>query len=126
MIKLVAVVLICALIITYLKSINSELFSLACIGAGIIVLSFAFDYISEAFIFINKIIELSGIDKEFYRIIFKITAIGYLVEFGADIVLDMGLKGLSEKLIFTGKIIIFCMSIPIFYSVFNLLVGLIE
>lgn len=126
MIKLVAVVLICALIITYLKSINSELFSLACIGAGIIVLSFAFDYISEAFIFINKIIELSGIDKEFYRIIFKITAIGYLVEFGADIVLDMGLKGLSEKLIFTGKIIIFCMSLPIFYSVFNLLVGLIE
>ena len=126
MVKLVAIVVICALIITYLKSINSDLFSLACIGAGIVVLSFAFDYVSEAFSFVNSVVELSGIDKEFYKIIFKITAIGYLIEFGADLVLDMGLKGLSEKLVFVGKIVIFCTSLPIFYSVFNLLIGLLE
>ena len=82
--------------------------------------------VSEAFSFVNNIVELSGIDKEFYKIIFKITAIGYLIEFGADLVLDMGLKGLSEKLVFVGKIVIFCTSLPIFYSVFNLLIGLLE
>ena len=31
-------------------------------------------------------------------IIFKITAIGYLVEFGADTINDLGLKGLAEKI----------------------------
>ena len=126
MVKLVAVALICAVIIIYLKSVGSELFTLACIGSGIIILSFAFSYLSQAFDFINKIVELSGIDKEFYKIIFKITAIGYLVEFGADTINDLGLKGIAEKLIFAGKIIIFCTSLPIFYAVFNLLVGLVQ
>lgn len=126
MAKLVAVALICAVIVIYLKSVGSDLYALACIGSGIIILSFTFTYLEQAFDFINKIVELSGIDKEFYKIIFKITAIGYLVEFGADVINDLGLKGIAEKLIFAGKIIIFITSLPIFYAVFNLLVGLVQ
>lgn len=126
MIKLVAVALICAVLIIYLKSIGSELFTLSCIGAGVIVLCFAFEYLYQAFDFINKIVESSGINKDFYKIIFKITAIGYLIEFGADTILDMGLKGLADKLVFAGKVVIFCTSLPIFYAVFNLLVGLVQ
>jgi hypothetical protein len=34
--------------------------------------------------------------------------------------------GIAEKLIFAGKIIIFITSLPIFYAVFNLLVGLVQ
>ena len=84
------------------------------------------EYLSEAYNFISNLVNLSGIDKEYYKIIFKITAIGYIVEFGADTVMDMGFKGLAEKLIFTGKIVIFCSSLPIFYAIFNLIVGLLQ
>ena len=62
----------------------------------------------------------------FYKIIFKITAISYLVEFGAGIIDDFGLKSLSDKLVFVGKVVIFCMSMPIIYAVFNLLLGIIQ
>ncbi len=126
MLQIIFIAIISSIIILYLKSINSELYVLATIGAGIIILSTSLNYLSETFYFINKIIDLTGIDKEYYKIIFKITAIGYLVEFSAETIRDMGLNGIAEKLIFVGKVIIFCVSAPILYAVLNLIVGLLN
>lgn len=126
MIQLVAISLICGIIIIYLKSINSELTSLTIIGAGIIVLSFAFSYIYKTYSILVDIISYTGICAEYYSIIFKITAIGYLIEFGAGTIEDMGLKSLADKLVFAGKAIIIVVSMPIIYGIFNLLSGLIK
>jgi stage III sporulation protein AD len=126
MIKIVAITLIFACIIIYLRSINSELALLATVGASVIILTYVVSYLSQTVEFFNKIIELTGIDKGLYKIIFKITAIGYLVEFGATTLSDFGLNSLSNKLLFVGKIVIFSVSLPIIYAVFNLLIGLLQ
>ena len=126
MVKIVAIALVSAIIIIYLKSINSELYSIALVGAGVILVGVAFDYITEIFTFFNSVAAASGIDKEIYMIIFKVVAIGYLVEFGADTINDLGFKGLAEKLIFVGKIAIFSISLPILYAVFNLLTEMLK
>lgn len=126
MIKIVAIALIFAIIIVYLKSVNAELALLATVGAGIILLYFTIDYLVNVFDFINNLIQLSGIDNELYLIIFKITAIGYLVEFAANTIQDFGLKSLSDKLVFVGKILILSMSMPIIYAIFNLLIGMLQ
>ncbi len=126
MIKIVAIVLVCAIIIVYLKNINSELSMLALIGSCIIVLFFVLEYLNDIIHIFDEISNFTGIDSDLYKVIFKITAIGYLVEFGADIVEDFGLKSLSNKLIFVGKIIILSISMPIIYSVFSLLKTLFQ
>ncbi len=125
MVKLVVLVLIFAVIITFLKNINSELALIASIVAGIIIISFALDYISDTFNIFNQLVELSAIDKDLFIIILKITGIGYLVEFAADTVSDFGLKNLADKLVFVGKIMIFSISLPIFYAIINLLTRLL-
>lgn len=124
MIKLVILAIIFAIIIIYLKSINSELSLLASVGAGLLLTYFSLDYITNAFEFFNKLIEYAKIDSQLILIIFKITAIGYLVEFSAGIIKDFGLQSLSDKLIFVGKIIILSISMPIVYAVFNLIIGI--
>lgn len=126
MVKIVSLAILFALIILYLKSIDSQLTLPTTVVASIILLSFAFEALAEAFSFINSLIELTGLNKDLYSILFKITAIGYIVEFGADIVADFGLKSLSDKLIFVGKIVIFSISLPIIYAVFNLFTGLLQ
>lgn len=123
MLKIVAISLICACIIIYLRSINSELTLLATIGSGIIILSFIFQYVSDAVELLNKLANLTGIDSNFYSIIFKITAIGYLVEFGSGTLNDFGLTSLAGKLQLVGKLAIFSLSIPIIYALINLLTG---
>ena len=126
MVKLVALSLVFAVIIIYLRSLNSELSFLALVGAGIIILHCAIDYLSDTISLINQLVEFSGIDYEFYKIIFKISAIGYLVEFGAGIIEDFGLKSLADKLVLAGKLIILSISLPIIYAVFNLIIGLVS
>ena len=126
MIKILAFALICAIIIVYLKSINSELSLLASICAGCVLLFFLLDYLREILSFFNQLINISGIDKELYVIIFKITSIGYIVEFGSSTLQDFGLKSMADKLVFAGKIIVLYISLPIIYAVFNLITGLLK
>ena len=126
MIKIVVVSIICAVLVIYLKSINSELFTLALVGSGIILFGLLFSYLSQAYDLLNKLVELTGIDGGLYAIILKITAVGYLVQFGAGTIEDMGLKGLSDKLIFAGKLVIFIMSLPILYALINVITGILQ
>lgn len=125
MFQVVCIALIFAILILYLKSINSEYAILTTIGAGVVLIGYSLKYIVNTFEFFNLFIELSGIDKELYMIIFKVVSVGYLVEFGASTIQDFGLKNLADKLTFIGKLIILSLSFPIVYAVFNLLQGLI-
>ena len=126
MVQIIVFTLISAVIIVYLRSINSELSMLASIVAGIILIFFSLKYLSDTLYFVHKLIELTGIDEEMYLIIFKITAIGYIVEFGAQTVNDFGLKSLADKLILAGKIIILTVALPIIYAILNLITELLQ
>lgn len=126
MVKIVACAVLCAFILIYLKSVNSEFFSVATLGAGIIIVALGIDYLTETVSFIQKIIDSSGINAKYFSVILKITGIAYVVEFGAGIVEDLGLKSVADKLVFIGKAAIFTAAIPIIYAVFELLIGLIQ
>ena len=103
MVKIVTIALICGIIIIYLKSINSEFTLLATICTGVVLLFFAYEYLQDIYTFINDLIDLTGINKNLYVIIFKIVAIGYLVEFGGQTLSDFGLESIASKLYFIGK-----------------------
>lgn len=126
MTQIVVFTLISAIIIVYLRNVNVEIALLATIVSGILLLTVALKYLTNTFDVISQVIELTGIDKELYVIMFKITAIGYIVEFGAQTVSDFGLKSLADKLIFVGKVIILSVSLPIIYAVINLITGLLQ
>ncbi len=125
MIKIVACAVLCAFVLIYLKSVNSEFFSVATLGVGVIIIALGIDYLTETVSFIQKIIDSSGINAKYFSVILKITGIAYIVEFGAGIVEDLGLKSVADKLVFIGKAAIFTAAIPIIYAVFELLIGLI-
>lgn len=126
MLKIVSIALICAVIILFLKNNNSELTMPASICAGILIIYLGISYAYESIEVFNKLINLTGVNSLFFNVIFKVTAIGYIIEFGAGIIDDFGLKSLSDKLVFVGKILIIIVSLPIFYAIINLITGLIS
>ena len=126
MIKILSIAILCTIIVVYLKEINSNLAIPALIVSGIIVIIFSLNYLKNSFELVGKIIEMTSIDNKIVTSILKITVIANLIEFTALTIEDFGLKSLSEKLIFCGKIIIFSISAPIFYSVFELIIGLLQ
>ena len=126
MIKILSIAILCTIIVVYLKEINSNLAIPALIVSGIIVILFSLNYLKNSFELVGKIIEMTSIDNKIVTSILKITVIANLIEFTALTIEDFGLKSLSEKLIFCGKIIIFSISAPIFYSVFEVIIGLLQ
>lgn len=125
MLKIVACAIVCVFILTYLKTVNSEFFSVAVLGAGVIITAMGLDYLTETVDFINTLVQSSGVNVKYFSVILKITGIAYVVEFGAGVVDDLGFKSISDKLIFVGKVAIFVAAMPIIYAVFNLITGLI-
>ena len=126
MIKLAALALTLGVIVIYLKNVNSELFVLALIGSGIVLLYSAAEYFMTTIDFFSAIIQKTGVKSEYFEIIFKCVAIGYLVEFAAGTLADAGLNSLADKLVLIGKVVIISVSMPIIYAVFNLLTVLLQ
>ena len=126
MLKLLFLGLALGFLLLYLKNVNSEIFGLALIGSGILIIFFSLNYIKDTFIFFNKIVYYTGIKEEYYFLIIKMIAISYLAEFTCSSLDDMGLKSLSDKVIFCSKIIIFSMTIPILNEVFNLVFNALQ
>lgn len=125
MIKIVALIVVCAVLVVYVKNVNTELYPLVLLGSGIIILYTGFTYLTGTLDFFKKIVSASAINEKFLSIIFKIVSVGYIVEFGAGVVEDMGLKSLADKLVFIGKAIIVGVSLPVFYAVIETVNGLL-
>lgn len=126
MLQIIGLALVGGILVVYLRTINSELAMLAVICTGVMLLFSTFKYLSETVELFGKIAELGKIDNGLYTLIIKIVAIGYIVEFAAGILEDFGLRSISVKLIFAGKLIILTVSLPVFYALINILVGLIN
>lgn len=124
--KIIGVGLVTAITALVLKATKPELAFAVTIAGGVIILIFAFDLLSASFQIFTEIAEKTGIDNSLVKIILKIVAIGYLVEFGAGIIEDFGSKSIADKLVLAGKVIIFTVSIPIIRSLISLIGSILE
>ncbi len=126
MAKILGVGLVTAIAALILKSSKPELAFAVTIAGGVIILIFALDMLGASLRIFTDIAEKTGIDQSLVKIILKIVAIGYLVEFSAGIVEDFGSKSIADKLVLAGKIIIFTVSIPIIQSLITLIGNILE
>ena len=118
-----AITAVCALV---LKSNKSELAPLCIAAGGILMVLYAFDYVSESIELLKQFSQQTGISSSVIRVIFKIIGIGYVVELTASSIKDLGFESIADKLIMCGRIVIFLVSVPILQSLYGVIVSLIE
>ena len=124
--KIIVIALTTAVLCAYLKSINSDLFMLALICGGVLILSLSLNYLIECFSLFNDLANRSGIDKNVFNLVIKITLVAYLIEFACGLIDDFGIKSLSDKVAFGGKLLLLAMSTPIIINLFEIVVGFLE
>ena len=123
--KIIAVGIISAILIVYLKSINSELTPLAIVGSGLILLVMTASYVSEFVSSFSTLFSVSGVDKSSFYLTVKIIAVAYLIEFSATLIDDFGLKSVSDKVVFAGRILLLTMSLPIITKLIEVVVDML-
>lgn len=123
--KVVIIGVVCTIVIVYLKNVNSDFVMPVTICSGILILCLTLSYVNDFIDLFKTIAENSGLDSSIFKIILKIVAISYLVEFSATLIEDFGLKSLADKVVFAGKILILTMSAPIIESLINVVSNLL-
>lgn len=126
LIKIIGVALVTAFAALFLRGSKPELSFAVTIAGAVIILLFVLDLLADSFRLFEDIADRTGIDQSLVKIIIKIVAIGYLVEFSAGVVEDFGSKSIADKLVFAGKVIIFAVSVPILQSMLTLIGNFLE
>lgn len=126
LVRIIGIALITALTALFLKGTKPELSFAVTVAGAALILIFIADMLSETLNVFSEIGEKTGIDNSLVRIIVKIVAIGYLVEFSAGVVEDFGSKSIADKLVLAGKVIIFAVSLPIIKSLLTVIDGFLE
>ena len=126
LVRIIGVGLVTAIAALLLKGTKPELAFAVTIAGAVIVLIFSLDLLAATFGIFAEIGEKTGIDSALIRIIIKIVAIGYLVEFAAGVVEDFGSKSIADKLIFAGEVVIFSVSAPVIRPMVSLIGSFLE
>lgn len=111
--QVVAFGLVATFIIVLLKQYKSEYAIYASVIAGATLLLFAVSKVGTIISLLESLVDTVGINKEFFKILLKITGIAYLVEFASNMCKDAGESAISSKIELAGKLLIVTLSIPI-------------
>ena len=118
--KIAALALCAVLLIVIVKNFKPELGVLTAAACSLLILYFLIDSLKYAFAYIANLYDGLETGKTYFPIIIKVLAIAYITEFTAQLCKDAGESAIASKVELGGKIIIFCVAIPVFTSILNL------
>ena len=124
--KILAVLLVAAVMSLILKQKNSEYALFVAISAGVGTALLILKNISTPIAELKSQIEAYGVETEYFKVAVKALGIGYITSFIADACRDSGQTSLAAKAELAGKAAIFIMSLPLLMSVLEIAVGFIK
>ena len=121
--KIAAVALTGLMLATLLKSVNKEISIYIILATVIIIFLAVIERLEEVFAFIQTIYDKVPYGKTFFPVILKVLAVSYITDFTAQLCRDAGESAVASKVEMAGKVIIFCLAIPVLSAILKL-VGL--
>lgn len=118
--KIAALALCAVILITLVKNYKPEFGVFVAVGCSVLILYFLVDSLKYAFSYLSQLYDRLDYGKSYFPIIIKVLATAYITEFTAQLCRDCGESSIASKVELAGKIIIFCVAIPVFISILNL------
>ena len=125
LLKILAVALITVFASILVKQTRPEIAMIISIAGSILIILMIVDSLSSVLSSFYGIFQTTGVDTTLLTPLFKIIAIGYITEFGANICMDAGASSVADKVLFAGKLVILLMALPIVTTVIDMVVSLL-
>lgn len=103
------------------KSFKPELALYVVLATVIVIFLMALDKLTAVFQFLETVYDQMSYGKEFFPIIIKVLVVAYLADFTSQLCKDAGESAIGGKVELAGKIIIFYLSMPILFSILELI-----
>ena len=118
--KIAMLALLAVALITLVKSYKPEFGIYVVIACSVLILYFMIDSLKYAVAYVSGLYEKLEYGKGYFPIIIKVLVIAYITEFTSQLCKDAGETSISTKVELAGKVIIFCVAIPVFVSIISL------
>ena len=118
--KIIGVGIIGAVSAVLIKQYKPEISIIVSISACLVIIGMCLPYLTAVMATVKEIAEKSGINTVHMKIVLKIIGISYLCHFASDICKDAGEAAISGKIELGGKIVILTLSMPIIYSLLEI------
>ncbi len=125
LVKIIGVALITVFAHILVKQTKPEIALFISIAGSILIIIMAVDTLSSVISSFYSIFKTTGVDSALLSPLFKIIAIGYITEFGANICADSGASSIADKILFIGKLVILLIALPIITTVIDMVVSLL-
>ena len=99
--------------------------TIAIVGGIAIVLSVV-DYFTAIAEMLNDLATRTGVNMDLVQYLLKLVGAGYVIEFACDTAEDAKLPSLANKISFGGKVVLFCLMIPIVKELIDIVISLLE
>ena len=119
--RIAALALCAVILIVLVKNYKPEFGIYVAIGCSVLILYSLADSLKYALSYLSDLYGRLQYGKDYFPIIIKVLAIAYITEFTAQLCRDSGESSIASKVELAGKIIIFCVAIPVFISILNLI-----
>lgn len=123
--KIIGVVLLALILIIVLEKTNKEYSIMVTIISSIIILGLIIIKLDDVVSVLNNLAENAGINKEYLKVLLKVTGISYVVELAKNICVDAGSSSLATKVELLGKVSIVTLTIPIITSVIGVVINIV-
>ncbi len=125
LLKIVAIALITVFAYMLVKHVKPEIAVIIALVGSIIIISLTVTSLKTVITSFYGIFKTTGVDTVLLTPLLKIIAIGYVAEFGANVCVDAGASSIADKILFSAKVIILMLSLPIITEVIDMVVALL-
>ena len=123
--KILAIALVTVFAHMLVKQTKPEIAIMITIVGSVIIIIMAVNILSSVISSFYKIFKTTGVETTLLTPLLKIVGIGCIAEFGANICQDAGASGVADKILFSAKLIILVIAMPIITTVIDMVVALL-
>ncbi len=123
--KIIAIGIITTIAVLVVKQTKPEIAVFIGLAGSLLIIFEIINALSSVFLMFNSIITKTGVSNELFGVLLKIIGVGYLTEFSASLCADCGSSSIADKIMLGGKIVILILAMPIFFSIINIITGLL-
>ncbi len=111
--SVMALGIISAILAVTVRAYRPEYGMLLGIAAGLVIMLFVAEGIGDVVAEVKNIVDETGIDVGYFKIILKVTGVSYITQFGVETARDAGENAIASKLDAAGKAAVLLLTVPV-------------
>ena len=124
--QIIGIGLISTVLSVLIKQHRAELAMFLPIAGSILIIFCILPHLKSVLYLFENISESAGINNQYIKIVIKVIGVAYICQFASDLCKDAGELSIASKIEFAGKVLILSLSMPIIYSLLELIKNIIN